>query len=232
MEWQIEWKAGAEDFGRKSRLQTWLGESLRQVLLFPALRLFAPARVYGLENLEEGKTYIFAANHASHADAPLVLAALPEKCRIRLRVAAAADYFFDQFWKAAAVSTVLNAFPFNRKGSQSSSSLLMARHLLDEGHSLLIFPEGTRTLDGRLQPFKRGAGWLAATSGAEVVPVYIEGACRVFPKGARWPHRQPVSITFGRPLQFGAERPAAEVAAEIERAVRTLAAEQLQIRAA
>lgn len=223
MEWHIEQMPGAETIYRKSAVQAWLGEGLRQVFLFPVLNLFAPTTVYGLENLVEGQTYIFAANHASHADAPLLLAALPRRWRMQLRVAAAADYFFDRPWKGAFVSALLNAFPFVRKGPHSLSSLWLAGRILDAGHSLLIFPEGSRAVDGQLQPFKRGVGRLAVSSGAAVVPVYIKGAHTVFPKGARWPRRNSLTITFGAPLRFGPERDPEQATAQIEQTVRELA---------
>ncbi len=201
----------------------WLGEGLRRLLLFPALRLFAPMKVVGLENLQSNGPCIFAANHTSHLDAPLLLAALPPRLRLRIRVAAAADYFFTRRWKAALVTTALNAFAFERRGPGCLESLALSEQLVRAGHSLLIFPEGTRARDGQLQPFKWGVGKLALVTGAQVVPVWIDGARAVLPKGARWPRRRPVAVHFGAPLRFADHRSPEEVAAEVERRVRTIA---------
>jgi 1-acyl-sn-glycerol-3-phosphate acyltransferase len=200
----------------------WPGEILRQLILFPLLRLFTPWQVKGLENLQGDGPFIFAANHSSHLDAPVLLAALPLRWRMRLRVAAAADYFFNRPWKGALLSWTLNLIPFVRKGEGCQASLEEARRRLKIGQSLLLFPEGTRSPNGQLQSFKRGIGFLATTTQAQVVPVWIEGTYRSFPKGARWPRRQPVTITFGQPISFRPNSRPEEVAAETERQVRRL----------
>src|SRR5579883_682598 len=112
----------------------WPGEMLRQLLLFPALRAFVSIRTNG-KKLPGHEAYIFAANHSSHLDAPVVLAALPLSVRMQIRIAAAADYFFGQRWKGALVRLCLNAFPFKRKQPGCQESLNYAEHLLRQGHS-------------------------------------------------------------------------------------------------
>ena len=201
----------------------WTGEALRQMLLFPALRLVAPLTVGGLEHLPNDGPCIFAANHSSHLDAPVILAALPGRLRRRVRVAAAADYFFTNPVKGLLVSTMLNAFAFERKGPGCNASLEEAQRLLRAGQSVLIFPEGTRSPDGQMQPFKRGVGTLALADGVPVIPIYIEGAHEAWPKGAFWPRRQQIAVRFGAPLCFAQPAEPLEVAARVERAVRNLA---------
>ena len=203
----------------------WSHEALRQVTLFPTLRLFVPLRVYGTEHLRSNGPYIFAANHASHLDAPLVLAALPLRLRLRLRVAAAADYFFTNWWKSTVVRCLINAFPFERKGPTSCDSLAHAGQLLKAGRSILLFPEGTRSKDGHIQPFKKGVGRLAVAGTAPVVPVWLEGTHAALPKGARRLHRQLITIRFGRPLSFTPNDDVSFVVAEIERQVQRLASQ-------
>jgi len=194
----------------------WLGEGIRQLALFPALSLVTPVKARGLENLTGQGPYIFAANHSSHLDTLVVLAALPLRWRLRLKVAAAADYFFNKGWKSALVSTVINAFPFVRKGEGCAASLLTAQQMLQAGQSLLIFPEGTRSPTGQLQPFKRGIGRLVLATNAAVIPVWIDGAYAAMPKGAKWPRSQPITVTFGKPLSFAPNCDPAQVAAEVE----------------
>lgn len=203
----------------------WFHEALRQVTFFLVLRLLIPLRVYGTEHLRSVGPYIFAANHASHLDAPLVLAALPLRLRLRLCVAAAADYFFTNWWKSTVVRSLINAFPFERKGPASCTSLAHARQLLKEGRSILLFPEGTRSKDGHIQPFKRGVGRLAVVGTAPVVPVWIEGTHAALPKGARRLHRQSIIIRFGKPLSFTPHDDVSFVVAEIERQVQQLASQ-------
>jgi len=139
-------------------ITTWLGEALRQILLFPALHLFVNLKVDGTDNLTCGGPYIFAANHASHLDTPSLLKALPLRLRLQVQVAAAADYFFTKRWKGVLTGILLNAFPFERRGPDRAAGLAQAEKVLSKGYSLLIFPEGTRSRDGQLQPFKWGVG--------------------------------------------------------------------------
>jgi 1-acyl-sn-glycerol-3-phosphate acyltransferase len=201
----------------------WFGESLRRMLLFPALWMVAPLRVEGVEHLQGKGPYIFAANHSSHLDAPLLLAALPTQTRLHTRVAAAADYFFTNRWKGALMRTILNAFAFERKGPGRAASLEHAQRLLSGGQHLLIFPEGTRSKDGQLQPFKWGVGKLALAGSFAVIPVHIEGAHDVLPKGTHWPRRQQVVVRFGKPMRFSASDDPAIVTMHVEQAVRNLA---------
>jgi 1-acyl-sn-glycerol-3-phosphate acyltransferase len=207
----------------RGRITLWAGEALRQVLLFPALRLVTPLTVEGAEHLRGDGPFIFAANHSSHLDAPVILAALPGRLRRRVRVAAAADYFFTNRVKGLLVSTMLNAFAFERKGPGCNASLEEAQRLLRARQSVLIFPEGTRSPDGEMQPFKRGVGTLALADGIPVIPIRIEGARDAWPKGACWPRPHHIVVRFGKPLCFAQPGEPLEVAACVERAVRNLA---------
>lgn len=204
-------------------LALWVGEALRWALLFPALRLVAPLIIEGKEYLRGDGPFIFAANHSSHLDAPAILTALPGRLRRRVRVAAAADYFFTNRIKGLLVSVLLNAFAFERKGPGCNSSLEEAQRLLRARQSVLIFPEGTRSPDGQMQPFKRGVGTLALADGIPVIPIYIKGAHEAWPKGAVWPCRHQIVVRFGAPLCFAQPGEPLEVAACVERAVRNLA---------
>lgn len=200
-----------------------VGEGLRRLFLFPALRLFAPIKIEGREHLRGAGPFLFAANHASHLDAPVVLAALPVHLRVHVRVAAAADYFFGRRWKGWLASTLLNAFPFERKAPGCARSLKQTQQLLSAGQSVLIFPEGTRSKDGHIQPFKRGIGLLTTGGARPVIPVHIEGTYAAWPRGARWPRRQQIVVRFGEPLFFSSPGEPLYIAAQIEQAVRNLA---------
>jgi 1-acyl-sn-glycerol-3-phosphate acyltransferase len=206
----------------------WLGEMMRQALLFPALHAFVFMITNGDELPGEGP-YIFAANHSSHLDAPVVLAALPLRLRMQMRIAAAADYFFARHWKGVLVRLFLNAFPFERKRPGCQASLAYTERLLQQGHSVLIFPEGTRTRDGQMQHFKYGIGQLARNSGVKVIPIWIDGTFAAQPRGAKWPRQQTVTVRFGTSLGFSHNGDPALIAAEIERAVRALAAQEQSI---
>jgi long-chain acyl-CoA synthetase len=178
-----------------------LRSALQGALLFPLhAGAVAPLRVQGRAYLQglSGPT-LFIANHTSHVDAPTVLRALPPDLRRRVAVAAAADYFFTNRRLAFVTSLLLNGFPFSRD-TAVRESLEYCGELVDDGWSILIYPEGTRSPTGTLQPFKRGIGLLAAQLRVPVVPIALAGLHRVLPKGARWPRTGPVVVRFGPPV--------------------------------
>ena len=98
---------------------------------------------------------MFVANHESHADTAVVLAALPREVRSRSAPAAAEDYFFSSRVRGVMAALAMGAFPFPRHGS---AGLERAERLLAEGWNVLLFPEGTRSRDGRMGRFRPGAG--------------------------------------------------------------------------
>jgi len=206
-------------------LSIWLGEIMRQALLFPVIHTFVSITANS-DELTGAGPYVFAANHSSHLDAPVFLAALPLHLRMQMRIAAAADYFFAQRWKGVLVRLFLNAFPFERKRPGCMTSLAYTERLLQQGHSVLIFPEGTRTSDGQMHHFKRGIGQIVSTSGVRVIPIWIDGTFAALPRGAKWPHQQTVTIKFGAPLCFSHHDDPTHIAAAIEHAVRALAAQE------
>lgn len=191
-----------------------------------AVQTLAAPTVAGTDRLDaiDGPV-VFAANHHSHLDAPLMLTAIPEPWRHRLVVAAAADYFFTNRVASAASALVLGAIPVERT-KVSRRSAERATTLLKAGWSLLIFPEGGRSPDGWGQGHKGGAAFLALRAGVPVVPVHLEGTNRIFAKGDRTPKPGTTTVTFGRPLwPESPEEDARRFAVRIEEAVAVLADE-------
>ncbi|MGB8201740.1 MAG: lysophospholipid acyltransferase family protein, partial [Pseudonocardiaceae bacterium] len=136
-----------------------LRSALQQGVLKPVIWSQTRPVVHGQEYLDSVRgPAIFVANHSSHLDTPLVLGALPRRITENLAVGAAADYFFDSRAIAAATTLLFNAFPVERRGSRRGRSL--AAELVDDGWSLLLYPEGSRTVDGWLTAFKLGAAQL------------------------------------------------------------------------
>ena len=132
----------------------------QRALLVPAFRaLFAPFEVSGLEHLQavDGPV-IFAANHASHLDAPAVVAALPRARRRSLIVAAAEDYFYGSRVRRLLLNSTLSAYPFRRAGDPRWS-LARTEELLASGRSVLLFPEGTRSPDGAIPSSGAASPW-------------------------------------------------------------------------
>ncbi len=191
----------------------------------PLARIVAAPVVRGQEGLVGlDAPVLFAANHVSHVDAPLLLTCLPLRFRHHTLVAAAADYFFDRRWKADAFSFLLGAIPIERtKVNRRSADL--AAELLAEEWNLIIFPEGGRSPDGWAQSFRGGAAYLSARTGRPVVPVHIDGTRHILPKGRTALRRTRTTVSFGTPLWPDTAEDTRSFAARIEAAVATLAAE-------
>ena len=198
----------------------------------PVTRLVARPTIYGEEHLEPlSGPVIFTANHTSHLDTAIVLAALPVRFRDNCVVAAAADYFFDRPWKAAASSLLLGAIPVERSRVNRKSADIAAA-LIEDGWSLVIFPEGGRSTDGWGQEFRGGAAYLAKRCSVPVVPIHLRGVRPIFPKGSGRIRPGSVEIRFGVPLtprtaehEGGRDEDSRRFAERIERAVATLSDE-------
>lgn len=191
------------------------------VIFFPILRWLNPLYVLGRENVDNlPGPFIFVANHSSHLDTPALMRAMPAKIRRRMTAAAAADYFFTSWIRGFFAFLVCNAFPFPRKGREG---IERACWLLAHGWHLMLYPEGTRSLDGNIKPFRPGVGIIAVESGATLVPVAILGMGRVLPKGSPLPRRASVEIRIGPPMHFARTDDPAAVTRQIEETVRQLA---------
>jgi 1-acyl-sn-glycerol-3-phosphate acyltransferase len=177
-------------------------------VLGPIIDVYTRRRTLGSEHLAAlAPPVLFVANHSSHIDTPAILRALPRAWRRRTAVAAAADYFYRVPWVAHAVSLVFNTVPVQRKGEGvvPDAASQLAR-LIDEGWSLLVFAEGTRSRDGTVGRLRSGAAVLAAERGLAIVPVHVSGTHAVMPPGRRWPRRasggiagarHPIAVRFG-----------------------------------
>ncbi|HET9443606.1 MAG TPA: lysophospholipid acyltransferase family protein [Acidimicrobiales bacterium] len=188
--------------------------------------LLASPRISGADRLVgvEGPV-IFAANHSSHVDTPLLLTTLPERFRHRTVVAAGADYFFDRRWKGYLWAFSINAIPIERS-KPSIRSTRLAGQMLEEGWSVLIFPEGGRSPHGWARPHRAGAAYLATRAGVPVVPVHIEGTRRIMRKGRSQVRPSTTTVTFGRPLWPREGENPRDFAARAEQEIAVLADEQ------
>jgi 1-acyl-sn-glycerol-3-phosphate acyltransferase len=170
--------------------------------LFQAfVRLYVRPRVEGVENLPTEGAFIIVANHNSHADTAVIFTALPRHVRKHFVAAAAQDYFFQggpwQFFSRI----LFNAIPIARDRRGGQDPLRHVSRALREGYALLLFPEGTRSKDGSIGPFRGGIGRLIADfPGTPVVPVFLSGTARVMPKGKHFPRPFKVTVRFGAPM--------------------------------
>lgn len=192
----------------------------------PAVRVVASPTVRGLDRIRglDGPA-VFASNHASHVDTPLLLSSLPSRFRHRTIVGAAADYFFDKRWKGTMWALVLNAIPIERtKVSRRSAEL--AVDLVRDGWSMVIYPEGGRTPDGWAQEFRGGAAFVARQCNVPVVPIHIEGTRRILRRGGGKFRLSNTTVTFGAPMWPAEGEDARKFAARIAASVAELADEQ------
>jgi 1-acyl-sn-glycerol-3-phosphate acyltransferase len=197
-------------------------DAIQRFALGPLLRRTVTPTVQGLDRLDGlAGPVLFVANHTSHLDTPLILCSLPGRWRRRTAVAAAADYFFDTWWRATGSAMVFNTFPIERRTGTLSAT---PGDLLDDGWSVVVFPEGSRSPDGWQRPFRHGAAFLAARYRVPVVPVALRGSFAAMPRGRGWPvpGRPPVTVRFGEPLHPGEGADVRELGARIETAVTRL----------
>ncbi len=161
-------------------------------------------KCHGLENIPQEKPYIITPNHSSHLDTLTVITALGQYSH-RLWTLAARDYWFGNRVQGWFAHNCLNALPIERDGnfSQFLQDLRMANAVMEQNNGLLIFPEGTRSLDGELQPFKSGfLSLLIYGQQVPIIPAYIKGTYQALPKGQNLPKKHPIQIAFGEPLLF------------------------------
>ena len=206
------------------------------VWLLPLTRVFAWIRTEGLQHLEgiEGPV-IFAANHQSHMDTPVIMAALPPRWRYRLAPAMAKEFFKAHFFPAQfsrrewfsnslnyyLSSFFFNAFPLPQREAGARQTLRYVGELLSRGFSVLIFPEGRRTEAGEINPFRPGIGMMAAKLAVSVVPVRLVGVDRVLHPKWRMARPGRVTVKFGSPRRFEGDDYDA-IAKQVETAVRSL----------
>lgn len=192
-----------------SQVQASTRQTAQMLLLKPTLFRLLRIHVHGLSNLDDlTNPYIVFGNHSSHLDAALILSAMPNRLSRYVATGAAADFFYDKWWKAASMGLFFNGFAIDRgksadKGDANGKAQRgMAAALLSDGVPLLIFPEGTRSRTGAMGPFKAGVASLCIAHGAPAVPVALVGAYAAWPHNQKnLPrHRPEVHVVFGRPM--------------------------------
>jgi len=206
------------------------------IWILPLARLFAWIRVEGREHLAglEGPV-IFAANHQSHIDTPVILAALPARLRYRVAPAMAKEFFKAHFypeqysWRARLTnglnyylgSLFFNAFPLPQREAGTRQALRYVGELVEDGFSILIFPEGKRTQAGEINPFLPGTAMMASRLGVPVVPIRLVGLEKVLHQKAKMARPARAIVRFGAPMTLRGDDFAA-LARDLERAVSTL----------
>jgi long-chain acyl-CoA synthetase len=176
-----------------------LSGNMARALLGFLFRVAFKLTVNGIEHLPREGPYILVANHLSFIDPFLVLAAVPRSTFTQLYTLGWEPYFRSPFRRwIARVGHVIPVGP----ETPLVTVLRTSAALLRSGKSLLIFPEGERSIDGQLQTFKKGVGVLACELNVPVIPVKIEGSFQAWPPDAKRPHLHPITLTFGKGQTF------------------------------
>jgi 1-acyl-sn-glycerol-3-phosphate acyltransferase len=209
-----------KSFPRHPDLFVYTARMIGNFLMRTAMRIWHRLEIAGRENLPREGSFVIVANHASHLDAAALLSALSLTRIHRAFPVAASDYFFTNLPALAFSAVVMNAMPFDRKDNPKYS-LSLCRQLLEApGHILILFPEGTRSLDGNVGRFKPGIGFLIAGTEFPVVPCHISGAWRAWPKGKWIPRPRKLRLVIGEPLRFQGRKPVKDDAVAIAEILR------------
>jgi long-chain acyl-CoA synthetase len=212
---------------RRLSLATWI---------VPLARLFAHARVEGLEHLAAlNEPVIFASNHQSHMDVPVIFAALPGRWRATVAPAMLKEFFTAHFypadhtWRQRFTNSLnyylacfyFNTFPIPQREAGARHTLRYMGELTGAGLSILIFPEGVRAETGDIKPFRGGVGMIASRLDVPVIPVRLDGVDRVLHPTWRMARPGRVRVAFGAPLRLRGDDYAA-LARQVEDRVRSL----------
>jgi long-chain acyl-CoA synthetase len=152
--------------------------------------------IEGESNVPQHVNFIVAPNHASHIDTGLVKRALGKDVADQTVAVAAADYWFDTKYKRAYMNNFTTLVPIERTGSLRQSLRHVTR-ILNEGYNALIFPEGTRSLNGEIAEFKSVIGYLALHQKIGILPIYLWGTFEAYPKGMTIPKRESLGAKIG-----------------------------------
>lgn len=163
-----------------------------------ALKIFHRYDIVGREHLPRDVSFVLVANHSSHLDALALLSALPLRSLHRAYPLAARDYFGASDLRLALTTIVANLMLFDRNATTGLQELKRCKQILDEsGNVLVMFPEGTRSIDGRVGVFRRGIGLLLAGTRYPVLPCFLDGTLRAWPKGSLAPRPGPIRLVIG-----------------------------------
>ena len=216
---------------------TWLRLVVYYLVLLPITRILCWTRVEGRQNVAHLRgPAIFVANHITMFDHALILAALPGRFKKSMAIAMDGERVRDWRYPPAGtrwfarllglaqyvlVVALFNVFPLPRK-SGFRRSFAYAGESMDRGYSIMVFPEGKRTEDGRMNPFMGGIGLLTRGLNVPVVPVRIKGLFELKEERRHFAPPGRVSVIIGEPLRFGDTEDAAHITKELERRVAAL----------
>jgi long-chain acyl-CoA synthetase len=216
---------------------TWARWLAHYLLMRPAMILLGWPRIEGRENLRGWSgPLLVVCNHITDVDVGFVQTALPARLRRRIATAAGGEALealrtpaagasfirriYDRTRWALGVS-LLNLFPLPH-AAEFRQSFAYAGEAVDRGYSVLVFPEGRHTVDGKMNPFRAGIGLLANNLGIPVLPMRIIGLFKVKQAGRKFAKPGEIRVRIGSPMKFATGSDPSQVAQELQRAVEAL----------
>ena len=152
-------------------------------------------RTQGLENFDPSGTYIFMSNHVSNLDAPILIPLIPRRTSVLAK---------KEIWRIPVLARALDLgeiVPVERRNREAAiQSIRKASEVMQHGINMTVYPEGTRSPDGRLLPFKKGPFHLALETGFPIVPVTMLGTFEMMPKGSRAAKGGTATVVFHPPI--------------------------------
>jgi 1-acyl-sn-glycerol-3-phosphate acyltransferase len=191
-----------QNFPRQPYMLIFALRSIAALLLRGWMRIYHRMRIDGRAHLPESGSYILVCNHTSHLDTLCMMCSVPLKQIHRAFPAAAADYFFSSLPRSAISAILINAMPFDRKAKGAESLTVCSRLLANEGNILIIFPEGTRTTTGEMGRFRSGIARLVVGTELPVIPCFLEGGLKAWPKGKLLPRPRRLHLRIGAPQSY------------------------------
>lgn len=210
---------------------TWIRLAIYHGLILPITLILGWVRVRGAEHLDDVQgPALFISNHITFVDPALIMSALTSRWRNRLTIAMLGEHLRDWLHPPAGtnwftrlrmkveyllVVALFGVFPLPQK-TGFRRSFAYAGAAMDRGWNVLVFPEGQRTEDGRLNPFMSGTGLLVAGLHAPVIPIRIDGLFELKQQGRHFARPGAVTVTFGEPVKFSRQATAAEIIRDLE----------------
>jgi len=213
-------------FPRQPKMLMFAIRSVVALLLRGWMRMYHRLQIDGRENLPPSGSFVLVCNHTSHLDTLSLLCSVPLRRLHRTFPAAAADYFFSSVSRSFVSAILINALPFDRKLKGGQSLTVCSELLNNEGNVLILFPEGTRTTTGKLGRFRSGIGRLLAGTDLKVIPCYLRGGLKAWPKGTAFPRPYRLHLRIGEPLTYSQLEKTAEsvqlISQDLQQRVATL----------
>jgi 1-acyl-sn-glycerol-3-phosphate acyltransferase len=194
----------ARSLKRESGIWSTCGHLAWHALIRAYVACYHRLSVEGKGHLPAAPPFVLIGNHTSHLDSMVMVSALSCRWCDRVYPVAAGDVFFESSFRSIFSAQLINALPMWRKHCGPHALSELRDKLVNEPCGYVLFPEGTRSRDGSLQPFKPGLGMIVAGTPVPVIPCGISGAARAWPADSRWPRPRKLHMKIGPPLHFEA----------------------------